>query len=134
MLPEWFVGAGDGTEFWTEERCFITELLNDDASPEASLAIARVEPGVTTQLHRLTGTSERYILRKGRGIVEVDGLRQALSAGDQVAIPSGAAQRITNTGDQDLEFYCLCVPRFRPACYVSMEDGDEASSRPNIGV
>jgi mannose-6-phosphate isomerase-like protein (cupin superfamily) len=121
MVPDWFVGYAGDKEFWTEERCYITELLNDPASPDASLAIARVESGVTTQLHKLVGVSERYIVRKGRGVVEVDGVKQLLGVGDQVVIPADAAQRITNTGDTDLEFYCLCVPRFRPGSYVSLE-------------
>ncbi|MCO5162310.1 MAG: cupin domain-containing protein [Mesorhizobium sp.] len=116
-----FVPASGRGEFWTGERCYITELHNCDQSPEASLALARVEPGVTTQLHRLDGVSERYIVRKGEGILEVDGVRQMLGAGDQAVIPAGAAQRIENTGDRDLEFYCLCVPRFHPASYVSLE-------------
>jgi mannose-6-phosphate isomerase-like protein (cupin superfamily) len=116
------IAAKSEGEFWTEERCFITELLNDAASPETSLAIARVEPGVTTQLHRLVGVSERYILRKGSGLVEVDGQTQELGTGDSAVIQAGAAQRITNTGVGDLEFYCLCTPRFRPEAYVNLED------------
>lgn len=122
MLPEWYVPNAHAGEFWTEERCYITELLNSPASPEVSLAIARVEPGVTTQLHKLAGVSERYIVRSGRGVVEIDGVRQPLAVGDQAIIPADAAQRITNTGEMDLEFYCLCVPRFRPERYVGMEE------------
>lgn len=121
MAPEWFVGNAGSKEFWTEERCYITELLNDPGSPDASLAVARVEPGVTTQLHKLVGISERYIVRKGKGVVEVDGIAQLLDVGDQAVIPADTAQRITNTGETDLEFYCLCVPRFRPGSYVSLE-------------
>jgi mannose-6-phosphate isomerase-like protein (cupin superfamily) len=121
MEPRWYVADTGREEFWTGERCFITELLNDPASPEASLAIARVEPGVTTELHKLLGTSERYIVRKGKGVVEVDGVRREVGVGDKVLIPADAAQRVTNTGAGDLEFYCLCVPRFRPECYVSLE-------------
>ncbi|GIR86345.1 MAG: hypothetical protein CM15mP85_29690 [Rhodobacterales bacterium] len=34
-------------EFWTDERCFITECLNSDEVKDFSLAIARVEPSVT---------------------------------------------------------------------------------------
>lgn len=108
-------------EFWTGERCFITELLNDGASPETSLAVARVEPGVTTQLHRLDGVCERYIVRKGAGLLEVEGETRELRAGDSAVIPADAAQRITNTGEEDLEFYCLCTPRFRPEAYVNLE-------------
>jgi mannose-6-phosphate isomerase-like protein (cupin superfamily) len=122
MRTQIFVPASDRGEFWTGERCYITELHNCDQSPEASLALARVEPGVTTQLHRLDGVSERYIVRKGGGVLEVDGLRLTLKVGDQAVIPAGAAQRIENTGEGDLEFYCLCVPRFHPASYVSLED------------
>lgn len=121
MTAAFFVPAGGGQEFWTDERCYITELHNCDQSPEASLAVARVTPGVTTQLHKLTGISERYIVRKGEGFLEVDGVGQQLKAGDQAVIPAGASQRIENTGGGDLEFYCLCVPRFVPESYVNLE-------------
>ena len=121
MVAQFFVPAGGGQEFWTDERCYITELHNCDQSPEASLAVARVTPGVTTQLHKLAGISERYIVRKGEGLLEVDGVSQALKTGDQAVIPAGASQRIENTGGGDLEFYCLCVPRFVPESYVNLE-------------
>lgn len=122
MTDQFFVAAGGQREFWTEERCFITELHNCEQSPEASLAIARVEAGVTTQLHRLDGVTERYIVRKGEGMLEVDGRSRPLRVGDQYVIPADAAQRIANTGAGDLEFYCLCTPRFFPESYVNLED------------
>lgn len=115
------VFANGSGEFWTEERCHITELHNCDASPEASLALARVEVGITTQLHSLTGVIERYIVRQGEGILEIDGVKQKLRVGDQAVIPADAAQRIENTGLVDLEFYCLCTPRFFPDAYVNLE-------------
>ncbi|MCR4268774.1 cupin domain-containing protein [Nitratireductor sp. ZSWI3] len=121
-MPDWLIQSTGQKEFWTEERCYITELMNTPASPEASLAIARVEPGVTTQLHKLTGICERYVIRKGEGVVEIDGIRQRLGVGDQAVIPADAAQRITNTGGGDLEFYCVCTPRFRPEGYVDLEN------------
>lgn len=128
MQPGWYVPDAGRREFWTEERCHITELLNDPASPGASLAVARVEPGVTTQLHRLEGVTERYVVRRGSGVVEVDGVRRRLSTGDQAVIPAGAAQRIVNDGGEDLEFYCVCTPRFLPECYVSLEPVDGTPS------
>ena len=128
MTHDWFVPDAGHAEFWTEERCFITELMNDPAIPEVSLAIARVEPGVTTQLHRLDGTTERYVVRKGSGIVEVDGLQQRLREGDQAEIADGTAQRITNDGTKDLEFYCVCTPRFEPHHYVDLESGNDGAT------
>ncbi len=121
MLPDWFVAATGMPEFFTEERCHITEVMNTLQSPETSLALARVEPGVTTQLHAVIGVVERYVVRKGEGVVEIDGAQQTLRVGDTAIIPAGASQRITNTGLTDLEFYCLCTPRFVPACYVNLE-------------
>lgn len=108
-------------EFWTDERVHITELHNCEQSPETSLALARVEAGVGTALHAVTGTVERYVIRRGEGLVEVDGEQRRVGVGDQIIIPAGAPQRIINTGDGDLEFYCLCTPRFRPSAYVDLE-------------
>ncbi|MET3926785.1 cupin domain-containing protein [Devosia sp. 2618] len=124
MTPEWFIAGPTATEFYTPERCHITELMNSPLSPETSLAVARVEPGVTTQLHSLTGVTERYVVRKGEGVVEVDGVTTPLVVGAQAVIGAGVSQRITNTGTTDLEFYCLCTPRFMPESYVNLEGDD----------
>lgn len=109
-------------EFWTPERCFIKEILNDPSHPNNSLAIARVPPGVTTQLHRLHGTEETYIIKRGGGVLEIDGEKAELRLGDAIIIPAGASQKISNIGDEDLEFFCLCTPRFLPECYENLED------------
>ena len=58
-------------EFYTSEKCYITELSNTLDDPDISIARARVEPGVTTNWHRLKGTYERYFIISGIGLVEV---------------------------------------------------------------
>jgi len=40
--------AEEASRFDTEERCHITEWLNDDSDPALSIARAEVAPGVTT--------------------------------------------------------------------------------------
>jgi mannose-6-phosphate isomerase-like protein (cupin superfamily) len=122
-MPPWFVPGPFPAEFPTDERCFITELLNLPESPEASLALARVAPGVSTRLHAVRGTVERYIVLSGEGVVEVGGVAARVGPGDRVLIPAGVPQRITNIGARDLEFHCLCTPRFRPEAYVDLGDG-----------
>jgi mannose-6-phosphate isomerase-like protein (cupin superfamily) len=119
--PAWYVPAGDGKEFWTPERCYITELVNSEKCPDVSLAIARIEPGVSTQLHSLSGIEEVYVICSGSGIIEIDGIEQQLAVGDQAIVPASAAQRIANIGTEDLICYCLCRPRFVPGCYVDLE-------------
>lgn len=108
-------------EFATPERCFIFESLN--ASNDClSVARARVEPGVTTRWHCVEGTEERYIIAEGRARVEVGNLKpEELGPGDVVLIPAGMRQRITNIGDGDLIFYCVCTPPFEQAKYRELE-------------
>jgi mannose-6-phosphate isomerase-like protein (cupin superfamily) len=111
-----------GDEFATAERCFITELANDESDPAVSMARARVEPGVTTAWHKLRGTTEHYIIVSGQGLAEIEGVSVApVATGDVVCIPPDTPQRITNTGKEDLMFFAVCSPRFTPKCYISLE-------------
>lgn len=119
--PDFVLPADSQGEFYTAERCYIMELLNTADCPHSSIARARVEPGVTTQLHRLTGVREIYVIESGEGIVEIDGKQARVAVGDRVDIPAGTPQRITNTGEGDLIFLCLCVPRFKPENYQNQE-------------
>jgi mannose-6-phosphate isomerase-like protein (cupin superfamily) len=114
-------GARHGSEFYTRERVYVTELLNDAAVPQVSLARCRVLPGVTTELHRLD-VAEWYVLEQGSGLMEVGGGEPfAVGPGDVVAIPAGTSQRITNTGATDLVLQCVCVPRFTEDGYTPLE-------------
>ena len=107
-------------EFYTPERCYIVELHNSDRDAGCSIARARVEPGVTTQLHSVRGTIERYVILEGEGEVEIDGeAPTAVAPLDVVCIPAGVSQRITNTGRVDLIFLCVCTPRFKQDNYQS---------------
>ena len=109
------------TEFETPERCRIIEIHNTDGDAGCSIARARVHPGTITQLHRVLGTAERYVILEGAGTVEIDGAPPvAVGPLDVVHIPAGAAQRITNTGAGDLVFLCVCTPRFRQANYETL--------------
>jgi len=92
-------------EFYTSEKCYITELFNTSDDPYASIARARVAPGITTRWHRLRGIVERYYIISGRGLAEIGTLSpQEVNAGDIVLIPPMCRQRITNTGSEDLIF------------------------------
>ena len=108
-------------EFLTPEGCHILESWNDARDTAVSIARARVEPGLATKVHRLKDVVERYLVVEGEGRAWVDGEEADVRPGDVVVIPAGAAQRIANTGDQDLVFYCICTPRFTPGCYEALE-------------
>ncbi|MGI9319752.1 MAG: cupin domain-containing protein [bacterium] len=106
-------------EFYTKERCYITELSNSVDDPEVSIARARVEPGVTTEWHRLSATTERYVIVEGRGQVEIGELGPLeVNPGDIVIIPPLCCQRISNIGSEDLVFLAICSPRFSNKAYL----------------
>lgn len=114
------------TEYWFREGCHITEWWNVVDDDQASVARARVEPGVTTLRHRLIGVTERYVILEGEGRVEVGDLApESVGPGDVVVIPPGVTQRIRNTGRSDLIFLAVCTPRFTPTVYegVDLLDG-----------
>jgi mannose-6-phosphate isomerase-like protein (cupin superfamily) len=105
-------------EFHMSERCHVAEWSNSPDDPDASIARARVEPGVTTRWHRLVGTAERYVILEGRGRVEVSDLEaRDVGPGDVVLIPPLCRQRIANIGATDLVFLAICTPRFESRNY-----------------
>ena len=109
-------------EVYTPEGCFVNELSNIDADTEASIAQARVPSGKTTRWHRLVGTTERYVILSGEGMVEVGNIvPQRVGPGDVVLIPPDCRQRIKNVGGTDLLFLAVCTPRFRPEAYEDID-------------
>ena len=109
-------------EFYTSEGCFINELSNTSEDPDVSIAQARVAPGRSTRWHRLKGTTERYVILSGEGVVEIGDLPpQGVSPRDVVLIPSNCRQRITNVGAQDLLFLAICTPRFETQAYEDID-------------
>jgi len=110
-------------EFYTAEKCYITELSNTPDDPEVSIARARVESGVTTRWHRLKGITERYFIISGKGLVDIGELPpQEVTTGDIVFIPPMCRQRITNSGTDDLVFLAICSPRFVQDAYEDIEE------------
>lgn len=109
-------------EYYFEERCYIAEWSNSPADADVSIARARVEPGVTTRLHRLMHVTERYVILEGEGRVEIgEKMIETVRPGDVVIIPSGVPQRIANTGQTDLIFLAICQPRFVPEIYEDID-------------
>lgn len=109
-------------QFSTAERCDINELLNQPDSADCSIARASVAPGICTQLHAVKETIERYVILQGQGRVFIDHQPAvAVQHLDVVNIPAGAAQKIENTGTDELIFLCICTPRFEAHNYLNLE-------------
>ncbi len=116
MTPS-IIRSDESAEYYFKEGCHILEVLNSADDPALSIARARVAPGVTTRLHALAHTTERYYIVSGEGVVTVGDTSEAVSAGDVVLIPAEIAQQIFNTTDEDLIFLAMCTPRFEVENY-----------------
>ena len=113
------IKAKSSHEFYTSEKCFISENLSLE---NLSIARAKVAPETTTKMHHLKGVDEVYLITEGNGMVSVGTLQPTeVTAGDTVYIPAGTPQRITNIGNKDLVFYCICTPKFDQNCYCEEE-------------
>ena len=109
-------------QFATTERCDINELVNHSTDRDCSIARARVAPGVTTQLHAVKKTIERYVILEGEGKVFIDTMPpERVGYLDIVSIPEGVAQKIHNCGKSDLIFLCICTPRFKQKNYQNLD-------------
>ena len=112
----------ESAEYYTPERCHIIEIMNQPGI-DFSIARARVEPGVTTALHSLAGTNEAYYILSGQGRVRYGGHQEReVGPADIVIYSPDAPQSITNTGETDLIFLCVCVPRFRKEAYIALDN------------
>lgn len=106
-------------EYFFVEGCFINELSNGPHDPDVSIAHVRVRPGDTTAWHRLSGTTERYVILAGEGDVEVgNDAPKRVKFGDVVLIPPQIRQRIRNVGEEDLILLAICSPRFQEKHYI----------------
>ena len=74
-------------ELYTRERCHIVEILNHNNCENLSIARARVEPGVTTEWHRLD-VDEAYYILAGQGRMELNGVHETVKPGKAKSCPN----------------------------------------------
>ena len=122
MEPK-IVKSNSPEEHLTPERCFVMENWGRSTQDTVvSIARARVKRGISTKAHHLEGVQEIYLIASGHGRVHVGELEATeVSRGDLVVIPQGVTQRITNIGETDLVFYCICTPAFTQERYHNDE-------------
>ena len=102
-----FFKAGDDT--------ILKEVLhpdNDKIELGYSIAFAKIEISKASLAHRLKH-SETYIFLKGKGRIYINEEEKAVQQGDIVYVPPMANQYVENTGDVDLELYCIVSPAWR---------------------
>ncbi|MDF2957313.1 MAG: Mannose-6-phosphate isomerase [Candidatus Alkanophagales archaeon MCA70_species_1] len=99
-----------------ELKPFVTkdgsEIREFHRSENLSLAEASVPVGMRTRKHFHKTSEEIYFILEGRGVMEVEGERAEVAAGQAIVIPPGKAHCIENVGDVPLRFLCHCSPPY----------------------
>ena len=86
-------------------------LLNPDDSASGRLqsGITIIYPGCRTQGHAHADREEVYFFRKGRGLMELDGEKWEVAAGDTFYVYPGPFHITHNPYDVPLEFFWITI-------------------------
>ena len=112
--------------FTSTDNCKITETFGvpTESIKEASVAFAILPPQETTEPH-YHKFLEWYIITNGKAMMFINDEKREVGVGDNILMQKGDWHSIKNIGQDDLEFYCFCVPAFTLEGTV-MKDGSEA--------
>lgn len=108
------INLEEAPSFTTKDGSQIRELLahRNSCIEKQSLAEARLGVGGQTAAHYHEQTEEIYFLLEGKAQMQVGDETRQVNVGDAIAIPPGQVHQITNTGDVELRFLCMCVPPY----------------------
>jgi mannose-6-phosphate isomerase-like protein (cupin superfamily) len=102
------VGLAPRTAHGGEGRIGFVRLLTgtDVASPLNFIDIAELAPGVSIGHHRHGQDEEEfYLILTGGGLMERNGERFRVHAGDLIRNPPGGAHSLVNDGDEDMRIF-----------------------------
>lgn len=90
------------------------ELLHifkqDELTGKARLcAKITINPGCSIGLHEHVNEEEIFYILKGNGIVEDNGVKKEISAGDAILTGGGATHSAENTGNEPLEMMAVIL-------------------------
>ena len=93
----------------------IRELIGIGSMNVSKYSVAHiVAPAGSVGITRQNQFDEVMIVVKGKGVAERGYVRDELVANDVLLLPAGTRYTIEVGPDEDLEFWALCVPAFRP--------------------
>lgn len=79
-----------------------------------SLALVVIPPGKASSRHYHKIAEESYYLLKGEARMEIAGETIPLRPGQGLLIEPGEVHRISNPGEEVLEFLAVCAPPWQP--------------------
>ena len=94
-----------------EGSVLITHIFKQEELKGKSRLCARItlNPGCSIGLHEHVNEEEIFYIIKGKGIVNDNGIKKEVEAGDAILTGGGASHSIENTGDEPLELMAVIL-------------------------
>ena len=107
------------------DNTILTEIIHpkhnaNDPNISYSLAFAKILPGNKSKAHKLTYSTEVLIFTKGYGKMIIENETELISKGSIILVPPQKLQYVINTGETDLEFYCIVSPPWKKEEDISL--------------
>jgi mannose-6-phosphate isomerase-like protein (cupin superfamily) len=102
------VGIDSAEHYRWGQVCDGWHLLKLDG---LSVIRERVPPGAAETRHRHTLARQFFYVLDGAAVIEVDGARHTLAAGQGLHVPPGAAHQFRNESQADVHFLVVSVPK-----------------------
>ncbi len=89
----------------------LTHILGKDELPGKIRLLAKItlNPGCSIGLHRHEGEKEIFYIIRGQGVIDDNGIRSLVSAGDSVSTGDGESHSVENIGHEPLEMLAVIV-------------------------
>mgnify|MGYP000480481330 CR=1 FL=1 len=107
----------------TKDGSEIREIFHPNNFPESrmSVAMASLNPGKSTVLHYHKSSDEIYFILSGSGLLEIEGEKREVSAGDYIYIKAGQKHKVENLGEEPLKIVCFSYPPYSHEDTVLLE-------------
>ena len=102
------IGTESAEHYTWGEACDGWHLLKLDGF---SVIRERVPPGIGEVRHRHARARQFFYVLDGAAVIEVDGTRHAVAAGQGLHVPPGAAHQFRNESASDVHFLVVSVPK-----------------------
>ena len=102
------VRIDDAEHYRWGEACDGWHLVKLD---DLSVIRERVPPGAGETRHRHARARQFFYVLEGNAVIEVEGTRHALGAGEGLHVPPLAAHRFQNESDSDVHFLVVSAPK-----------------------
>ena len=101
-------GFCDDIEKLTEENQDFRRVLY--TGKNLQLVLMTLQPGEEIGEEVLEDRDQFFRIEEGSGVVDIDGVRNAVEDDFAVIVPAGARHNVRNTGDGPLQLYTIYAP------------------------